>query len=251
MIQHKDSGIIIRGRDFFEADKILTILTGKRGKIRAIAKGIRKPTAKLAGNLELFSYSNLILIEGRNLEIVASAEIIESFKNIKKDLKKTSAAFIICELLDKLLNEKESQRRVFFQTLAAFHKLNSSEGLDLKLIIDYFMINILAILGYRPEIKKCQNCPKPITAKNNYFSIKHSSVVCPGCAAKEDFVVPISLENLKIIKLFLEHDIDVLDRIRPKNLSQLNLFLEMYIENISEKKLKSSKFFNMVNQRQE
>jgi len=52
LIQHKDSGIIIRGRDFFEADKILTILTGKRGKIRAIAKGIRKPTAKLAGNLE-------------------------------------------------------------------------------------------------------------------------------------------------------------------------------------------------------
>ena len=251
MIQYKDLGIILKSQDFFEADKILNILTQKKGKIRAIAKGIRRPTARFSGNLEPFSCTNLILVEGRkDLDIITGAEIISGFKNIKKDLKKTATAYLLVELVDGLIGEKEKQLKVFENLRKALEKLDSDKGLDLSLLKDYFIINTLDTLGYRPEIKICQLCNSKIKENKNYFSFKLGGVLCSSCFEKDEGAAHISLENLKILKLFVSEDIDVIDKIEPKNKKELSEILELFLEYISEKTLKSSKFYKHINHKE-
>ncbi len=254
MLQYKDLGIILKSQDFFETDKIITILTKKKGKIRAIAKGVRRLTAKLAGSLEPFSLTNLVLVEGKkDLDIICGAEIVSSFKDLRQSLKKTAAAFFLCELVDKLTGEKEPHANIFEKLKKALGKLNSKKSLDLELVTDYMMINVLADLGYRPEIKKCQNCGGKITAVGgkNFFSPKLGGVLCPKCSSKGNQALSVSIETLKILKLFLEYDINIIDRISPKDTAELSKILERFLEYISEKKINSSKFYKLVNHKKD
>lgn len=254
VFQYKDSGIILKSQDFFETDRILTILTQKKGKIRAIAKGIRRPIAKLSGSLELFSYCNFIIVEGkRDLDIITGAEIISSYQNLKKDLKKTSAVFFISEVIDKLIAEKEAHLNIFLLIKKSLNKLNSVKSGDLELLVNYVIINILSDLGYQPEIKICQNCQTEISAskiKNHqtlFFSPKMGGVLCFKCSSSNKIAMPISIESLKVLKLFLEYDINIIDKISPKDKRQLSNILEFFIEYISEKKINSSKFYKLIN----
>lgn len=258
MLQYKDLGIILKSQDFFETDRIITILTEKKGKIRAIAKGVRRPTAKLAGSLEPFSLTHLILIEGKkDLDIVTGAEIVNSFKNLRQNLKKTAAAFFITELVDKLIGEKEPHQDIFEQLKKSFKKLDSKRQTNLELITDFMIINLMADLGYRPELKICQGCEGKIggkitTAENkNFFSPKLGGVLCPKCSFKDNQALSVSIETLKILKLFLEYDIGIIDKISPKNPMELSQILERFLEYISEKKINSSKFYKLINHKKD
>jgi len=251
MAQIKDVGIILKSRDFFEADKILTILTPKKGKIKAIAKGIRRPTAKLSGHLELFSVINLILIESRsNLDIIGGAEVISSFKNLRQSLKKTATAYYLAELIDKLIEENEPHLEIFQLLKNAFEKLNSEKKIDLDLLKDYLIINILDILGYRPEIKKCQKCHRPIIDEKNYFSFSAGGIICSKCAFSDYEIIPIPFKTLKILKLFLGYDIDIIDKISTKDKKELDQILELFLEYISEKEFKSLNFYKQINHKE-
>jgi len=110
---YKTEGIILKRTNFGEADRILTIYTKHYGKIRAIAKGVRKITSRKGGNVEAFNHVSLFLARGRNLDIVTEAEVIESFKSWRKDLKKVGLAFYFCELVDKLTPDGQASRVVF------------------------------------------------------------------------------------------------------------------------------------------
>ena len=93
----KTSGIVIRRINLGEADKILTILTRDRGKIRVVAKGVRRPKAKLAGFSDMFHYNDFILAEGRNLDIVTSATTVERFVTDGMELEKIGVMYYLCD----------------------------------------------------------------------------------------------------------------------------------------------------------
>jgi len=254
MLQYKDLGIILKSQDFLETDRILTILTKKGGKIRAIARGIRRPTAKLAGSLEPFSLSQICFIEGRkDLDIIVGAEIVKSFKDIRDNLKKTAAVYYMVELIDKLIGEKEKSSPIFWQLKKTLDKINTVKKPNIELLVDYFIINILSILGYHPELKICQGCHKQFTpkTKKNYFSFKAGGIQCWRCANDDFQAMPISLENLKILKIFLDYDIDIVDKILPKNQLELSQIIERYAEFILERKINSSRFLKHINQQKD
>lgn len=110
---YKTEGIILKRTNFGEADRILTIYTKHYGKIRAIAKGVRKIASRKGGNVEAFNHTSLFLAQGKNLDIVSEAEVINSFKSWRKDLKKVGLAFYFSELVDKLTPEGQANRAVF------------------------------------------------------------------------------------------------------------------------------------------
>ncbi len=245
MLQYKDSGIILKSQDFFETDRILTILTEKKGKVRAVARGIRKPTARLSGSLEPLSYCNLILVEGRkDLDIISGAEIIASFKHIRHDLRKTATAYFLTELVDKLVGEKEKQPAIFWQLKKALEKMDSTKPVNLELLADWLVANTLSNLGYHPEIKICQGCHNQVKAKSgkNYFSPRSGGTLCSDCVDQDNQARLISLENLKVLKLLLDYDLDIIDKISPKNGRELSQILEQYLEFITERKINSSQF---------
>lgn len=110
---YKTEGIILKRTNFGEADRILTIYTKHYGKIRAIAKGVRKIASRKGGNVEAFNHVSLFLAQGRNLDLVTEAEVINSFKSWRKNLKKIGTAYYFCELVDKLTPDGQANRAVF------------------------------------------------------------------------------------------------------------------------------------------
>lgn len=110
---YKTEGIILKRINFGEADRILTIYTKHYGKIRAIAKGVRKITSRKGGNVEAFNHVSLFLAQGKNLDIVCEVEVINSFKSWRKNLKKVGLAYYFCELVDKLTPDGQANRAVF------------------------------------------------------------------------------------------------------------------------------------------
>lgn len=109
----KAEGIILRRRNLQEADRILTIYSKHFGKIRVVAKGIRKITSRKAGSLELFNHVNLVLARGRNLDIVTEVEIISAFTFLRKNLLKATIAYYFCELVDRLTPDEQDNPQVF------------------------------------------------------------------------------------------------------------------------------------------
>ncbi|HNN01573.1 MAG TPA: DNA repair protein RecO, partial [Turneriella sp.] len=118
---YRTEAVIIRRSDFGEADRLLTLIT-PAGKRRVIAKGARKTTSRLAGHIELFTHTMLLLAVGRTLDIVTQSTILHSFDGMRADLERISAAYYAAELIDRLLEEEDENRPAFdllVSTLAA------------------------------------------------------------------------------------------------------------------------------------
>src|SRR5258708_113264 len=114
MRSYKTEGIIIKRRNIGEADSLLTVFTLDQGKIQIKAKGVRKITSKRSSHIELLNHTRLHLYKGYASPLLTEVQSIESFSNIKQDLKKVGIAYHICELIDGLCPENQEQRQIFF-----------------------------------------------------------------------------------------------------------------------------------------
>ena len=146
----KTSGIVIRRINLGEADKILTILTRDRGKIRVVAKGVRRPKAKLAGFSDMFRYNDFVLVEGRNLDIVCGATTVEHFIADGIELEKIGVMYYLCELVDKLIEETDDVRGIFELLRESLHFIKNHDT-PTALTKSYFEMKLLLILGYSPD----------------------------------------------------------------------------------------------------
>lgn len=141
----KTEGIILKRSNYGEADRILTIFTKHYGKIKVIAKGVRRISSRKGGNVEAFNQVSLFLVQGKNLDLVTEAEVVDSFRSWRKDLKKVGLAYYFCELVDKLTPEGQANRAVFELLLGYLKKL--SFGLDYRLVRS-FEEELLGELGF-------------------------------------------------------------------------------------------------------
>lgn len=146
MRTYKTEGIIIKRRNFGEADRILTVFTKRFGKIQVKAVGVRRITSRRSPHIELLNLSVLSLHKGHNLPILTEAQTIEDFSSIKNNLIKVGFAYHICELIDGLCPENQEQRRVFFLLEDVLGRLEKED--DIVSIIHEFEIELLTILGY-------------------------------------------------------------------------------------------------------
>jgi len=173
----KTKGIIIRRINLGEADRILTILTADRGKIRVVARGIRRSNAKLSGFLELFRYNEYLLAEGRNLDIITGAATIENFRQISLNLRKIGLAYYVAEIADKLIEETQEADQVFDLVYTVLKEINSNK-LPLDFIKGFFEFNILSVLGFKPELNKCIVCEKSIDITQKFgFSVSLGGLI--------------------------------------------------------------------------
>ena len=139
--------MILKRLNYGEADRILTIYTKYRGKIRAIAKGVRKITSRKGGNVELFNHCVLFLAEGRNLDIVTEAQVVNSFSRLSDDLEKTATGFYLVELIDQLTPDGQINRQVFDLLVGALSALQSTVN-NQQSTIRNFEISLLRLLGF-------------------------------------------------------------------------------------------------------
>lgn len=136
---YKTEGIVLKRVNFGEADRILTIFTKHYGRIKAMAKGVRKLKSRKAGSLELFNHVGLFLSEGKDLDLITEAEIINSFANLRQNLGGVGHAFQMVEVVDRLTAEREKSEPVFDLLL---------EALKGQKTVREFEIEILQELGF-------------------------------------------------------------------------------------------------------
>lgn len=127
---YKTEGVILKRNNFGEADRILTIFTKHYGKIKVIAKGVRRIRSRKGGNVESFNRATLFLAKGKNIDLLTEAVVIDAFRFWRKDLLKVGLAFYFCELVDKLTAEGQENQKVYsllVKVLSTIGKLKPAE----------------------------------------------------------------------------------------------------------------------------
>ena len=206
-VHYRTQGFVIKKTDRGEADQLFTIYTKDFGKLEILGKAIRKIKSKLRGGIELFYLSEIEFIQGKTYKTLTDAILIESFPNIRKNLKKLAVAHRIAENLDDLVKGQEPDKEIWELLLETFNKLNTKYKIqDTRYIIYYYFLwNLFSILGYQPELTK------------NTLSGKK-----------------IDTDIIKILKLIFKKDWQILSRLKiePLHLKLLKDVSEWYNKNI-------------------
>lgn len=145
MPSYKTEGVVLKRWNYGEADRILTLYTKHYGKIRAVAKGVRRLTSRKAGALELFNQVILFLAQGKSLDIITQAEAVAVFSEWRTNLNRVGVAYYFCELVDKLTPEQQPTPLVYELLTESLAKL-ATENLE-ELVLT-FQAKLLRILGF-------------------------------------------------------------------------------------------------------
>ncbi|MCU1497596.1 MAG: recO [Acidimicrobiales bacterium] len=152
---YRDHGIVLRTHKLGEADRIISFITERHGKVRAVAKGVRKTKSKFGARLEPLSHVALQLYEGRELDIVTQAESVDHFRLIRTDLDRLTRAVTMLEAVDQLSLEREPNPDLYRMLLGA---LRSLAARDSALVVAGFYWKLLALEGFRPITDACATC---------------------------------------------------------------------------------------------
>jgi DNA repair protein RecO (recombination protein O) len=155
---YRDHGIVLRTYKLGEADRIVSFLTERTGKVRAVAKGVRKTKSKFGARLEPPSHVALQLYEGRELDIVTQAESVDHFRPIREDLDRLTRAVTMLEAADQLSLEREPNPELYRMLLGALRALASHNS---ALVVAGFHWKVLALEGFRPLVEECAVCGIP------------------------------------------------------------------------------------------
>lgn len=148
---YKTEGIILKRTNYGEADRILTVLTKHRGKIKILAKGVRRIKSRRGPNVELFNWVVLFLHKGKNFDLLSEAEVKDGFHPIRRNLYKIGLTYQICELVDGLCPERQENPQVFNLLTETLKNLSVDERRGK--FISNFELAILQELGYWPRHK--------------------------------------------------------------------------------------------------
>jgi DNA repair protein RecO (recombination protein O) len=236
----------LRRTDYGEADRILTLFTATQGKTRAIAKGARKTTSRLAGHLEPFTRTQMLLATGRELDIVTQAEARERFERLAGDFWSTSAAYYTAELVDRFLEDADPHPRLYLLFIETLRRLDTCAGQDSArgwLALRFFELRLLGELGYRPSLTNCVNCDKPLRPENQGYSAEKGGAVCPDCMRYG--ARPLTLGALKVLRLLQGTPWENLPRLRlePSERAEIEAILQSSVRYHLERDLKSWAFF--------
>lgn len=174
---YPEQGIILRTMRLGEADRIVTILTQGSGKVRAVAKGVRKTKSRFGGRLEPFTHVDVLLYRGRELDIVTQCETITSFRAVREDYSRFAAGEAILEVTDRIVQERERNVRQFMLLLGALRALAGGE--DPATVVDAYLLRTASLAGFRPHLRACANCSRP--GPHGRFSIAQGGLICEAC----------------------------------------------------------------------
>jgi DNA repair protein RecO (recombination protein O) len=243
---YQTDAIVLRRHNFGEADRILTLYSREHGKLRAVAKGVRRPQSRLAGHVELFSLTHFQLALGRDLDVVTQAEAREPFRRVRADLERTCEAYYALELVDRLTPERLENRALFELLCALLHGLDAPRPSPLAR--SWFAVHALAALGYRPQLTTCVACAAPIVPGPNYFAPLAGGVLCPTCGPQEPAARAIPVDVLKVLR-YLQRS-PALGQVRlavaPALRGAVESALRAYIEPLVERQLPTEAFLDRL-----
>ncbi|QQG43437.1 MAG: DNA repair protein RecO [Candidatus Daviesbacteria bacterium] len=212
MFSFKTEGIILKRRNFGEADRILTVFSQKKGKISVLAKGVRRITSRRAGNVELLNRAIMYFHQGKGMPILTEAESLDTYPKLKADLTLSTYAYHLIELVDKITAEGQENQILYEYLVRVLEKLSRNPR---QILIRAFEVKILSVLGFA-----------------TFFPSNPTST--PG----------VSIQIRKILEDLQNFDWDQIEKMQITEIQALELerYLRYYIERTLEGQLKSRQF---------
>ncbi|MBU9712067.1 DNA repair protein RecO [Evansella tamaricis] len=241
---NKVEGIIIRTNDYGETNKILTLFTRENGKVALMARGAKRPKSRFASSAQLFIYGIFVYQRTSGIGTLNSADIIDSFKDVRSDLKLTAHGAYMVELLDKLTDDHERNPYLFELIFQMLHFLD--EEIDPDILTRIFETKMLQVAGVTPVLDKCSLCG--FSYEPFVFSVKNAGVLCQRCKGEDPHYIVLLPSVHKLLLLFQQIDVKRIGNIRVKaeTKKQLKDILGFYYDDYVGVRLKSKRFLDQV-----
>lgn len=245
---YKTNAIILRRSELGESDYLITAYTPTFGKVRAVAKGARKPASRQTGQVELYTLAHLVIHRGRELHVINQAQTQEPYLALHEDLERSIYASHFAELLDLFTYEDENTPAAFDLISAALAWLCEPES-DIKLTARYYEFQLLRVMGYEPALFDCVVSGEELVATSQYFCVSEGGVVAAAHTAGLD-VLPLSLAVFKILRHFSREkwqNVKTL-RLETAHHAELERLLHSYLTYLLERQLKSADVLRKLKQ---
>ena len=209
---YRDDGVVLRVQKLGEADRIVTLLTRRNGRVRAVAKGVRRTMSKFGARLEPFSHVDVQLYTGRTLDIITQAETITAFgSDIVGDYGRYTAGTAVLETAERLTaEEREPSMRLYLLVIGAMRALVAGEH-EPGLVLDAFLLRAMAVAGWEPALDDCARCG--LSGPHRGFSVPAGGAVCATCRPAGS--VHPAPDTLRLLSALLRGDWAAADPTEP------------------------------------
>ena len=192
---YRDQGVVLRTIKLGESDRIITLITAGHGKVRAVAKGVRKTKSRFGARLEPLSHASLLVYEGRDLDVISQAESIDHFRAIREDLDRMCSAMSLLEAVDQIAQQDEANPRLYQMLVGALRALADRPA---PLLVAAFFWKLLSLEGAHPLLEQCAGCGA--TEDLVAFDMAEGGILCRACRRG----MPVSPEAVLMIRRILE-----------------------------------------------
>ena len=247
-LYNKTEAIVLGQNDFGEADKVVTLYTKEFGKLKAVAKGVRRIKSRFGSAMEPFSHDHLMLYmpRKRDLYVVTGSRIIRTHKELRENFDSFITGSYITELVNKLTEPEEPNRHLFSLILQAFHQIPKQ---DRDIIIVIFAIKFLADAGYKLNLEKCVFCEKPIPlSEQKKLSIQHGGLLCAKCQSRDVQAMDVSSLALQYLKKIGIVDLTKVGKINIETSikNELKRIVHFYLSHHLPGRLKTEEFMEKL-----
>ena len=241
--QHLNA-IILRSRDYKEADQLLTIYTREQGKLTVQVRGVKKTNSKLRGGILLFSQAELVVTAGKAFPIVTGASTITAFASLRSDFVRMSYAGYAAELLDRVISEGPADEELYLFMLQTLQLL---EFIDPWVAVRYLELKILERMGYPPELTHCQQCGVRLSGEKQ--RAVYGGLLCRNCALRESAGIVLSQEGrtfLQALSYVPLHRLGWL-YISKEGRASVETFMDLQMQQVLSYPLKTRDFLRKMN----
>jgi DNA repair protein RecO (recombination protein O) len=239
-VLYRDEAIVLRTHKLGEADRIITLLTRHHGRVRAVAKGVRRTTSRFGSRLEPFTHVDLQLAEGRNLDTVTQAETLTAFQGgLGLDYDRYTAGTVMLETADRLLSEERQPAVQQFLLLVGGLRAMAAGEHGPGQVLDSYLLRSLAVAGWAPSFDHCARCgtlPHE-GGSHRWFNPSMGGMLCVTCR------VPGSAspapETVALLGALLAGDWATVDPAHPRHLKEASGLVAAYLAWHLERGLKS------------
>jgi len=241
-VLYRTEGIVIRGTDYGEGNKIVTILTPSHGKQGIVVRGARKPKSRYSSLAQLFTYGDFAFFKSGQLGTLSSGEVIESFRELREKLDLAAYAAYAAELCDRAVGEEDAGTFLFHQFHACLTAL--AQRKDTQIVIRAFEMKIVQTAGYLPVLNECVSCGRSDGPFR--FSPAGGGALCPSCAVRDPEALKLDEAAWKLLRLFAGLDLRRLGRIgvKEETKKQLHTAMRKWMDHHLGVKLKTRHFLD-------
>jgi DNA repair protein RecO (recombination protein O) len=233
---YRDEGVVLRTQKLGEADRIITLLTRRHGRIRAVGKGVRRTTSRFGARLEPFSHVDVQLYEGRSLDIVTQAVTLDAWgERLVSDYGRYTAGTAMLETAERFtVAEREPAVQQYLLLVGGLRSLAGADH-DAGLILDAFLLRSLAVAGYAPSFDSCARCGR--AGPHRAFSLPGGGALCMSC--RQPGAASPSFETLALLAALLSGDWTTADASDHRHRREASGLVAAYLQWHLERGLRS------------